>query len=148
MSSIILTTKLSLVIGFRGRVLGSIDKPSSNLGENRHFALYFGSTEIVSGVLHKNESEFILTSLVTNSRCRKISVGVSPSLSFFLQYIDFLSSFSRSMVIDQILKDHEDQQTRPLLAFFYCTRESSEPRRANPTEIMLSIFKQLSCKDV
>lgn len=51
------------------------------------------------------------------------------------------------MVIDQIQKDHEEQQNPLPLAFFYCTRESSEPRRANPTEIMLSILKQLSCKD-
>lgn len=51
------------------------------------------------------------------------------------------------MVIDSI-KEELQKQVDPLpLAFFYCTRESSEPGRANPTEVLLSILKQLSCRD-
>jgi hypothetical protein len=33
------------------------------------------------------------------------------------------------------------------LAYFYCTRDTSEPKRADPTEIARSILRQLSCKD-
>jgi hypothetical protein len=52
-----------------------------------------------------------------------------------------------SLVIDQILRELEEPLFPTPLAYFYCTRETSEPRRANPTEIMRSILKQLSCKD-
>ena len=31
------------------------------------------------------------------------------------------------------------------MAYFYCARNSAEPERANPDEIMRSILKQLSC---
>jgi hypothetical protein len=33
------------------------------------------------------------------------------------------------------------------LAYFYCTRESTERRRSDPTEVLLSILKQLCCKE-
>jgi hypothetical protein len=53
----------------------------------------------------------------------------------------------RSLVIDKISEELKSQVNPPPLAYFYCTRESSEPKRANPTEIMLSILRQLSCKN-
>jgi hypothetical protein len=52
-----------------------------------------------------------------------------------------------SLVIDQILGETEEPLFQTPLAYFYCTRGTSEPRRANPTEIMRSILKQLSCKN-
>lgn len=50
-------------------------------------------------------------------------------------------------VIDESSKEREQPLSPPLLAYFYCTRETSEPRRADPTEIASSILRQLSCKN-
>lgn len=51
-----------------------------------------------------------------------------------------------SHVVDS-LSEELGKQSDPLpLAYFYCIRESSEPNRSNPTEVMCSILKQLSCK--
>lgn len=52
-----------------------------------------------------------------------------------------------SLVIDQILRELEEPLFPTPLAYFYCTRETTEPRRANPMEIMRSILKQLSSKN-
>jgi hypothetical protein len=46
------------------------------------------------------------------------------------------------LVIDQLSKELNGSSEK--LAYFYCTRESTEPTRSNPTEILLSILKQLS----
>jgi hypothetical protein len=50
-------------------------------------------------------------------------------------------------VIDESSKEREQPSSPPPLAYFYCTRETSEPRRADPTEIARSILRQLSCKN-
>jgi hypothetical protein len=57
------------------------------------------------------------------------------------------SQATSSLVIDRILGEQEEPLFPTPLAYFYCTRETTEPRRANPTEIMRSILKQLSSKN-
>jgi len=47
-----------------------------------------------------------------------------------------------SLVIDDIMRETSEKNGPPL-AYFYCTRDSSEPRRADSTEIILSILRQL-----
>jgi hypothetical protein len=51
-----------------------------------------------------------------------------------------------SHVIDAISQELGNQPDPLPLAYFYCTRESSEPNRSNPTEVLCSILKQLSYK--
>ncbi|KAH8594471.1 hypothetical protein B0O99DRAFT_687700 [Bisporella sp. PMI_857] len=50
-----------------------------------------------------------------------------------------------SLVVDDISEELSQKTGRPPIAYFYCSRESSEPRRADSTEILLSILKQLTC---
>ena len=47
------------------------------------------------------------------------------------------------MVIEEFLDEHASVQPG-LLAYFYCTRNNTEPARANPVEILRCILKQLS----
>lgn len=53
--------------------------------------------------------------------------------------------YTRSLVIDDLLKELTNQHNAPPIAYFYCSRDSSEPRRGSALEILLSILKQLAC---
>ena len=46
------------------------------------------------------------------------------------------------MIIDDVINETSERHGPPA-AYFYCTRDSSEPRRADSTEILLSILRQL-----
>jgi hypothetical protein len=41
-----------------------------------------------------------------------------------------------------------DVNASPLLAYFYCSRDTAEPERAEPDQVLRSILEQLSCSDV
>ncbi|CAG8979473.1 hypothetical protein HYALB_00012073 [Hymenoscyphus albidus] len=51
-------------------------------------------------------------------------------------------------VIERFSNGNENDLAAGTLAFFYCTRNASEPERADPDEIMRSILKQLCCTKV
>lgn len=54
-----------------------------------------------------------------------------------------LTVFSSSLI--QHLNDESPANTQPVpIAYFYCVRNTAEPERANPDEILRSILKQLS----
>lgn len=44
-----------------------------------------------------------------------------------------------------MLKQREDNPQAAHLAYFYCTRDTAEPKRAQPVEVLRSIIRQLSC---
>lgn len=48
-----------------------------------------------------------------------------------------------SLVIDDVKKEVK-KVDGPLVAYFYCTRDSSEPRRADSMEVLFSILRQLA----
>jgi len=52
-----------------------------------------------------------------------------------------------SMVIDDLGTELSRFDEPPPVAYFYCSRDSSEPRRADNSEVLLSILKQLACND-
>ncbi|KIM73983.1 hypothetical protein PILCRDRAFT_715467 [Piloderma croceum F 1598] len=49
-----------------------------------------------------------------------------------------------SIVIDQVLRSCENGHGPPP-AFFYCSRDTAEPKRSNPDNVLASIAKQLAC---
>jgi len=51
-------------------------------------------------------------------------------------------SILTSLVIDDIMIETR-KRNGPPLAYFYCSRDSSEPRRGDSTEVLLSILRQL-----
>jgi hypothetical protein len=51
---------------------------------------------------------------------------------------------SRSIVIEDV-KDAFCAEQTPPPAFFYCSRNPSEPGRSNPANILASVVRQLSC---
>ena len=54
-------------------------------------------------------------------------------------------TLSRSIVIEKLLK--EKSESSAPLAYFYCARDSSDPQRADPEEVLRAVVKQLSCSD-
>jgi hypothetical protein len=40
-----------------------------------------------------------------------------------------------------------DVNASPLLTYFYCSRDTAEPERADPDQVLRSILEQLSCSD-
>jgi hypothetical protein len=52
---------------------------------------------------------------------------------------------SRFSVIEHLSKEKSTNETSAPVAYFYCARNTTEPERANPDEILRSILKQLSC---
>jgi hypothetical protein len=44
-----------------------------------------------------------------------------------------------------MLQQREENPHAACLAYFYCTRDTAEPKRAQPVEILRSIIRQLSC---
>jgi hypothetical protein len=60
---------------------------------------------------------------------------------------DFLpcTHLSRSLVVDDMIQARLHDTNAALLAYFYCTRDQAEPKRAQPVEILRSIIRQLSC---
>lgn len=55
---------------------------------------------------------------------------------------------SRSLVVDKHIADGQSNSQQIPLAYFYCSRDTSEPQRADPEEILRSIARQLSSIDV
>jgi hypothetical protein len=51
----------------------------------------------------------------------------------------------RSLVVDRIIQQRQENPQAAYLAYFYCTRDTAEPKRAQPVEILRSIIRQLSC---
>lgn len=56
-------------------------------------------------------------------------------------------SFLVSLVIDRMLKERIENPETAHLAYFYCTRDTADPKRAQPVEILQSIVRQLSCQN-
>lgn len=56
-----------------------------------------------------------------------------------------LTKHIRSLVVDEMIEERKQNPLAANLAYFYCTRDTAEPKRANPTEILRSIVRQLSC---
>ena len=58
---------------------------------------------------------------------------------------NYESNPSRSLVIDHLQSTiNRDSE---YVAYFYCARNTAEPERGNPEEILRSILRQLSCPD-
>ena len=55
-----------------------------------------------------------------------------------------MTSF-RSSVIECLSNENSTNTEHALISYFYCARNSAEPQRADPDEILRSILKQLSC---
>lgn len=55
---------------------------------------------------------------------------------------------SSSLVVDKHIADGQSHSQEIPLAYFYCSRDTSEPQRADPEEILRSIARQLSSVDV
>ena len=51
----------------------------------------------------------------------------------------------RYSIIELLSRESSANQASAPIAYFYCVRNATEPKRANPDEIMRSILKQLSC---
>src|SRR3981189_1798694 len=51
----------------------------------------------------------------------------------------------RYCVVECLSKHNSSNVASAPMAYFYCARNTAEPERANPDEIMRSILKQLSC---
>jgi hypothetical protein len=51
-------------------------------------------------------------------------------------------------VIDELLHEASNVKTPAPIAYFYCARDSAEPQRAEPDEILRSIARQLSSQAV
>ena len=52
----------------------------------------------------------------------------------------------RSIVIEQLIEDfHHGRNPRPI--YFYCSRNASEKERSNPTAILASLVRQMSCHE-
>lgn len=52
-----------------------------------------------------------------------------------------------STVVDAFSRESTGQISRALTAYFYCTKNSAEPDRSNPNEILRSILRQLTIGD-
>ncbi|KAH7150348.1 hypothetical protein B0J13DRAFT_549955 [Dactylonectria estremocensis] len=52
-----------------------------------------------------------------------------------------------SVIVDQLLSDHDKNRDRPVCAYFYCADTPSEPDRASPVAILRSILRQLAIDD-
>lgn len=50
-------------------------------------------------------------------------------------------------MIDELSREITTAQQAPPIAYFYCARDTAEPERSNPKEVLLSIARQLSGKD-
>lgn len=48
------------------------------------------------------------------------------------------------MIVEELRKQKATNEASAPIAYFYCARNTAEPERANPDEIMRSILKQLS----
>jgi hypothetical protein len=55
-------------------------------------------------------------------------------------------SFLVSLVVDLMLQERTKNPETAHLAYFYCTRDTADPKRAQPVEILRSIVRQLSCQ--
>jgi len=53
----------------------------------------------------------------------------------------------RSLLIDEMTSTSVISSRAPPVAFFYCAKETAEPERSRPTEVLLSIARQLSGDD-
>ena len=73
----------------------------------------------------------------------------SSSSSIFLLH-GILGSGKTSLasaVVDTFLRESSGQASPAPTAYFYCTKNSAEPERSNPDEIMRSILRQLTVSD-
>ena len=50
-------------------------------------------------------------------------------------------------IVQNLLDTKSNNVATSALAYFYCARDTAEPQRANPDEIMRTVLKQLSCFD-
>ncbi|KAL8958324.1 MAG: hypothetical protein Q9193_004597 [Seirophora villosa] len=50
-----------------------------------------------------------------------------------------------STVVQGLLEDKAQHIAPPAVAYFYCTRDTAEPQRADPDEVMRAVLKQLAC---
>lgn len=50
-------------------------------------------------------------------------------------------------MIDEITREIAAGQNSPPIAYFYCARDTAEPERSDPKEVLLSMARQLSGKD-
>jgi hypothetical protein len=105
------------------RVRGVSQGKNTKLGVVLVGAQSFGSMDVVSGIDTFPRSLILIYS----------TAGAGKSVL-------------TSHIIDAISQQLGNQPDPLPLAYFYCTRESSEPNRSNPTEVLCSILKQLSCK--
>jgi hypothetical protein len=71
---------------------------------------------------------------------------VSPHLLSISMFYCLLKGTSSS-VIEKLHQKNSQNPDSPSLAYFYCARNSAEPERSHPDEIMRSILKQLSFSD-
>lgn len=51
----------------------------------------------------------------------------------------------RSTVIRQLLAESSACENAPPIAYFYCQRNTAEPQRSDPTEVLRAILRQLLC---
>lgn len=55
------------------------------------------------------------------------------------------ADYTRSLVVDLMIQERQERPHAAHLAYFYCTRDTAEPKRAQPVEILRSIVRQLAC---
>ena len=55
-------------------------------------------------------------------------------------------TFYRSIIIEHLIQDfNQGKNPRPI--YFYCSRNASEKERSNPTAILASLVRQMSCHE-
>ena len=115
---------------------------------NQHLQLLQWLSSVPFSSHHKRHSERRIPAsgqwLLDHERYRHWRNTSSSSIFLLHGIMGSGKTSLASAVVDSFLYESSDKASSAPIAYFYCTKNSAEPERSNPDEIMRSILRQLT----